>query len=255
MGQVRQCRGSSLRRTVLEHHFVRYARGAAVTGQLSLVAAMAHKVRFIVLRCCERDAMLPLLAGDVSEGRAPRCFAEQTAVVSCLSFCCTPVRAFGALPLCCRLAVVYDEIRRRAWSERANNNDDSLNLESEAAEIDRGTLMEAEAKYDALEVPSSARACLARSALVLAPGDRLRIARASSSRRAKEKAVAKVRAPAKIRAVLVRSSAFGVVDRSVISSLARTGTSSGSVRSIERRPRLQRSRLRLSLSTASPAPV
>ena len=48
--------------------------------------------------------------------------------------------------------MIYDELRRRQWSERANNNDASLNIEAEAAEIDKGILMQAESRYDAIEV-------------------------------------------------------------------------------------------------------
>ncbi len=49
-----------------------------------------------------------------------------------------------------RIAVVYDEIRRRNWSERANGNS-PVDLEAEAAEVDKGLLMEAESKYDSIE--------------------------------------------------------------------------------------------------------
>ena len=47
---------------------------------------------------------------------------------------------------------VYDEMRRRSWSERAHNNDPSLDLCKESCEIDRACLMEAEAKFYSIVV-------------------------------------------------------------------------------------------------------
>ena len=54
---------------------------------------------------------------------------------------------------CGRFMTIYDEVRRRSWSERANNGDLTLDIESEAAEIDKGCLIEAEGIYDAIGVP------------------------------------------------------------------------------------------------------
>lgn len=46
---------------------------------------------------------------------------------------------------------MYDEIRRRNWAERANANS-RVDFDEEAAVIDKGLLMEVEAKYDEIEV-------------------------------------------------------------------------------------------------------
>ena len=47
---------------------------------------------------------------------------------------------------------VYDEVRRRSWSERANNGDPTLNIEAEAAEVCKNCMAEAEGIYDAIVV-------------------------------------------------------------------------------------------------------
>ena len=56
------------------------------------------------------------------------------------------------IPLSCLSYCLPFLLRRRSWCERANNNDATLNIESEAAAIDKAILMEAEAKYDTIEV-------------------------------------------------------------------------------------------------------
>jgi len=48
--------------------------------------------------------------------------------------------------------IVYDERVRKSWSERSRNNDPTLDIEAEAAVIDKQILMDAEAQYKSIEV-------------------------------------------------------------------------------------------------------
>ena len=67
-----------------------------------------------------------------------------------LQFTCQKVAAMGK-PRRLWLGIVYDELVRKSWSERAHNNDASLDIAKEAASINKDILLEAEAKYDEIE--------------------------------------------------------------------------------------------------------
>ena len=48
------------------------------------------------------------------------------------------------------LAIVYDDLCRKEWAERAYGNDPEFNINIEAGRTNEGLLMEAEAEYDSI---------------------------------------------------------------------------------------------------------
>lgn len=149
MGQVRSAHRHQVGSLAFVFACCRYSLGAAVTGQMPYEAALAHKVRHsVVARSCIDRARALLcrmwcsrwLSWRSRKSGASGAISAGTA--SAMQYCA------GRAPR--RLAVVYDEVRRRCWAERAAANDGTLDLMRETAELDKAALMRAEACCSAL---------------------------------------------------------------------------------------------------------